>query len=79
MGYNLTVKQLKKWNVKYHKLIIGKPSYDLIIDDKAYGYDNKWTNKLLKLLKGKIIMKTKYITLIHFLKSLKKREKMEIK
>ena len=38
---------------KYHKLIIGKPSYDLIIDDKAYGYNNKWTNKLLKIVKRK--------------------------
>ena len=33
-GYNLTMRQLKKWNVKYHKLIVGKPSYDLVIDDK---------------------------------------------
>ena len=33
MGYNLTVKQLKN-GTKYHKLIIGKLSYDLIIDDK---------------------------------------------
>ncbi len=51
MGYKLTVSQLKKWNVKYHKLILGKPSYDLIIDDKGYGYDNKWSNKLLKIIK----------------------------
>ena len=53
LGYNLTMRQLKKWNVKYHKLIVGKPSYDLIIDDKAYGYNNKWTNKLLKIIKRK--------------------------
>lgn len=51
MGYKLTVSQLKKWNVKYHKLILGKPSYDLIIDDKGYGYDSKWSNKLLKIIK----------------------------
>ena len=51
IGYNLTLKQLKKWNVKYHKLILGKPSYDLIIDDKGYGYDSKWSNKLLKIIK----------------------------
>ena len=53
LGYNLTMRQLKKWNVKYHKLIVGKPSYDLVIDDKAYGYNNKWTNKLLKIIKKK--------------------------
>lgn len=52
-GYNLTVRQLKKWNIKYHKLIMGKPSYDLIVDDKAYGYDNKWSNKLFKIIKKK--------------------------
>lgn len=28
--------QLKEWGVKYHKLIMGKPSYDVFIDDLAY-------------------------------------------
>ena len=41
-GFKLTKIQLKQWNVKYHKLILGKPTYDLIIDDKALGYDKKW-------------------------------------
>ena len=27
--------QLFKWNVKYHKLIMGKPSYDLFVDDRV--------------------------------------------
>lgn len=31
---NLTKSQFKKWNVKYHKLVFGKPYYDLFIDDK---------------------------------------------
>ena len=35
MGFKLTKTQLKKWKVKYHKLILGKPSYDLIVDDKG--------------------------------------------
>jgi mannose-6-phosphate isomerase-like protein (cupin superfamily) len=30
-----TEKQLKKWGVKYHELIFGKPYADLYIDDKA--------------------------------------------
>ena len=34
-GYKMTKDQLKKWKVNYHKLILGKPSYDLFIDDKS--------------------------------------------
>ena len=41
-GYELTTNQLKEWNVKYHKLIFGKPSYDLIIDDKSIFFNDKW-------------------------------------
>jgi len=41
---NLTVSQFKKWGVKYHLLKMGKPYYDLFIDDKAIssieGVDN---------------------------------------
>ena len=32
--YNLIRKQLEKWNVKYHKLKMGKPLYNLLVDDK---------------------------------------------
>jgi hypothetical protein len=52
-GLKMTIKQLKKWELKYHKLIMGKPSYDIIIDDKAYGYDENWSKKLTKILKVK--------------------------
>tara|TARA_R100000152_G_C6777385_1_gene207204 strand:- start:1243 stop:1536 length:294 start_codon:yes stop_codon:yes gene_type:complete len=31
----VTEKQLKKWGVKYHDLKLGKPHYDLFIDDKV--------------------------------------------
>ena len=31
-GFKLTSDQLKTWNVKYNKLIFGKPSFDLIKD-----------------------------------------------
>ncbi len=50
-GYKLTEKQLKKWKIRYHKLILGKPSYDLIIDDKAFGYDYNWSKKIKKIIK----------------------------
>tara|TARA_B100001250_G_C19489698_1_gene652503 strand:+ start:379 stop:744 length:366 start_codon:yes stop_codon:yes gene_type:complete len=41
-GYEITLKQMKKWKVKYHKLIIGKPSYDLFVDDKSIYFKKKW-------------------------------------
>ncbi len=33
--YDLTLKQLNDWGVKYHQLVMGKLHYDLLIDDKA--------------------------------------------
>ena len=33
--YDMTVKQLNDWGVKYHKLFMGKPSGDFYIDDKG--------------------------------------------
>ena len=45
-GYELTLNQLKKWNLKFHKLLMGKPSYDVIIDDKAVGFTSNWYKKL---------------------------------
>ena len=33
--YELTIKQLSDWKVKYHYLFMGKPSGDLYIDDKG--------------------------------------------
>ena len=40
----MTLKQLKKWNVKYHKLVFGKPSFDLYIDDKTLFFKDNWYN-----------------------------------
>ncbi len=45
-GYQLTKNQLSKWGLKYHKLILGKPSYDVIVDDKSYNYNTSWYKKL---------------------------------
>lgn len=33
--YDLTIQQLKDFNVKYHKLLLGKLYYDYWVDDKA--------------------------------------------
>ncbi len=36
----LTEKQLKEWGLKYHELIFGKPSFDIMIDDHAYNVED---------------------------------------
>jgi hypothetical protein len=33
--YSFTKKQLDDWGVKYHSLVLGKPSADIYIDDKG--------------------------------------------
>lgn len=38
--YDLTKKQLKKWGAKHHKLLFGKPPYDIFIDDKSFNSEN---------------------------------------
>ena len=30
--------QLITWGLKFHELIMGKPSYDIIIDDKSFDF-----------------------------------------
>mgnify|MGYP003333942694 FL=1 len=43
--YNVTKESLKKWNIKHHSLIMGKPHYDFLIDDKALSIED-FKNKL---------------------------------
>ena len=45
-----TVKQLSDWNLKYHSIFFGKPSFDLVIDDKSLFYDKKWISKLKRYI-----------------------------
>ena len=47
----LTIKQLKKWDVKYHKIYFGKPSFDLFVDDKSLFFKKDWAKYLKKKLK----------------------------
>ena len=42
--YFLTRRQLKKWGVKYDKLLLGKPSGDIYIDDKGVSDVTFYTN-----------------------------------
>ena len=46
----ITQDQLKKWGVTYDKLVFGKPSYDVVIDDKSLFYDKNWIKKIEKFL-----------------------------
>ncbi len=46
LGYNFTFNQLKSWNLKFNKLIMGKPSYDMIIDDKSFNYSFDWIKEI---------------------------------
>ena len=45
-----TIKQLNKWGLKFHKVFLGKPSSDVYIDDKSYGYNKKWKLRFKKYL-----------------------------
>ena len=44
--YSLTEAQLGEWGVKYHQLILGKPSGDLYIDDKGVGDGEFFINEI---------------------------------
>jgi hypothetical protein len=37
--FNITYQQLTDWNCKFHELRMGKPAYDLFIDDKNINAD----------------------------------------
>tara|TARA_B100000989_G_C19532686_1_gene471020 strand:+ start:398 stop:760 length:363 start_codon:yes stop_codon:yes gene_type:complete len=50
-GLKFTKLQLKSWGIRYHKLIFGKPSFDIIIDDKSLGFKKNWYKDLKKWLK----------------------------
>ena len=40
-----TENQLSEWNVKYHKLLLGKPYADIYIDDKGHNSDSWFDNE----------------------------------
>ena len=46
--YMETKNFLKKWGVKYNHLILGKPSYDVFVDDKAFMFKKNWAKKFKK-------------------------------
>ena len=46
LGYDFTLNQLKSWKLSFDELVFGKPSFDVIIDDKAFNYSSNWINKI---------------------------------
>lgn len=34
--YDLTLKQLNEWGIKFHSLVMGKIHYDVLVDDKTF-------------------------------------------
>jgi len=44
-GYIKTLSQLKKWKLKFHILIMGKPTFDVFVDDKALGFKKTWNKE----------------------------------
>ena len=41
-GYMMTKNQLRLWNINYHRLVFGKTSFDLFIDDKSIYFKKTW-------------------------------------
>jgi len=50
MAKKITLQQLKKWNLKYHRIYFGKPSFDLYIDDKNLNFSKNWSKKVKNLI-----------------------------
>jgi hypothetical protein len=50
-GFKLTFRQLKRWGVDYDFLIMGKPTYDLFIDDRNLFFKKNWAEILFKKFK----------------------------
>ena len=42
--FEMTLKQLDEWGVKYHKLFMGKPAGDLYVDDKGVTDEHFFTD-----------------------------------
>ena len=51
IGYASTYKQLISWNLKFNELIMGKPSFDILIDDKSIYFKKDWTKQIDSKLK----------------------------
>lgn len=53
LGYEFTRTQLAAWGVHYHELHMGKPKYDILIDDRSVFYEPN-CQKIEALIEKKI-------------------------
>ena len=53
-GYKKIEKQLQKWNLKYHKLILGKPNFDIFVSDQALASTKHLINSFKNSLQNNI-------------------------
>lgn len=63
---NLTKEQLQKWGCLYHELELGKPPYDVIIDDKALNFKDVFFDETDKIsgiyqIQSKVKSERRYI------------------
>jgi len=48
IGYKKIYSQLKTWGLKFDKLFLTKPSFDVYVDDKNFEYKKDWIIKFKK-------------------------------
>lgn len=48
LGYKKTYNQLRSWGLNFDALIMGKPRFDIFIDDKSFGFKSNWADYIYK-------------------------------
>lgn len=43
---DVTRDQLSRWDIPYTRLIFGKPTFDLLIDDRAIAFSDDWVEEV---------------------------------
>ena len=46
---DFTKKQVDSWGVKYHELLLGKPRYDIFVDDRAINNEEWYKQNNLEI------------------------------
>ena len=44
LGYKKTLNQLKSWKLSFDVLIMGKPRFDIYVDDKNLSFKSNWAD-----------------------------------